>query len=119
MAEAWLGRRAVERRRWYFENLDRLVEMIRSVLDRFFTSYEIYLFGSVAEGDYTMASDIDILVVTDEAPRRVSERSRIVMEVYKAIGLDAPVELHLVDREGFEWYRRFARKLVKLHPRRV
>jgi len=117
MGDAWLRREDVERRRWYFENLDKVVDAMRSVLDEFFSEYEIYLFGSVAEGDYTMASDIDILVVSREAPRQVSKRSEVVSRIYSAIGLDAPVEVHLVDPEGFQWYRRFMRRCVRLYPR--
>jgi len=50
MGELWLSRESVERRRWYFENLDKVTEMIRRILDEYFKEYEIYLFGSVAEG---------------------------------------------------------------------
>ncbi|MET1160060.1 MAG: nucleotidyltransferase domain-containing protein [Thermoprotei archaeon] len=116
MNEIWLNREYIEKRKWYFENLDRVVQMIRSVLDKFFSSYEIYLFGSVAEDDYTMASDIDILVVSDETPKKISERSRIISEVYRVIGFDAPVEIHLVDNKGFQWYKKFVKKFVKLYP---
>jgi len=107
---------SVEGRGWYFENIGRVVDVIKGVLDERFQRYEVYLFGSVAEGDYTMASDIDILVVSDDTPKRVSERSEILARIYGALGLDAPVEVHLVDREGFEWYKRFMGRYVRLYP---
>ncbi len=112
----WLRRESVERRRWYFDNLDRVVNMIRGVLDGLFREYEIYLFGSVAEGDYTMASDIDILVVSAEVPRQVSRRSEIVSRIYSAVGLDAPLEIHLATPREFQWYRRFMRRYIRLYP---
>jgi len=114
--EAQPGGGSAGGRGWYFENIGRVVEVIRAVLDERFERYEVYLFGSVAEGDYTMASDIDILVVSDDTPRRVSERSEILARIYGALGLDVPVEVHLVDRGGFEWYKRFMRKYVRLYP---
>jgi predicted nucleotidyltransferase len=116
MDEIWFSREYVERRRWYFENIDEIVKMIKGVLDIFFDKYEIYLFGSVAENDYTMASDIDILIVSDETPSKISERSKIIAEIYRVIGLDAPVEIHLVDQRGFRWYKRFVKKYIKLYP---
>jgi len=114
--ELKLSRESVERRKWYFENLDRVAEMIRGVLDEYFREYEIYLFGSVAEGDYTMASDIDILIVSNEMPEQVSKRSEIAVKIYEAIGLEAPVELHMVNPEEFQWYRRFMKNYIRLYP---
>jgi len=34
--ELKLSRENVEKKRWYFENLDRVAEMIRGVLDKYF-----------------------------------------------------------------------------------
>jgi len=63
---------------------------------------EVYVFGSVVRGDYTAASDIDILVVTEKVDRKYE----IMTRVYQRI--DAPVELHVVTRRLYaEWYRRF------------
>lgn len=114
----WLRRSHAERLRWYFMNLDKVVEEARRVLDERLGRgrYEVYLFGSLAEDDYTMASDIDLLIVSDEAPRTVHERAEIVAEILRSVGLDAPLEIHITDRRGLEWYRRFARKLVRLYP---
>lgn len=40
-----------------------------------------------------MASDIDILIVSNELPEQMSKRSEIAVKIYEAIGLEAPVEL--------------------------
>jgi len=50
VGELWFNRESAGRRRWYFENLDKVSETIRRILDEYFKEYEIYLFGSVAEG---------------------------------------------------------------------
>jgi len=115
VGELWLSRESVERRRRYFENLDKVTEMIRRILDEYFKEYEIYLFGSVEES-YTMASDIDILIVSNEMPEQMSKRSEIVVKIYEAIGLEAPVELHMVNPEEFQWYRRFMQSYIRLCP---
>ncbi|WP_460024354.1 nucleotidyltransferase domain-containing protein [Infirmifilum sp. SLHALR2] len=63
---------------------------------------EVYVFGSVVRGDYTAASDIDILVVTEKLDRKYDIMTRVYQRV------DAPVELHVVTRRLYaEWYRRF------------
>jgi len=63
---------------------------------------EVYVFGSVVRGDYTAASDIDILVVTEKVDRKYEIMTRVYQRV------DAPVELHVVTRRLYtEWYRRF------------
>lgn len=49
MGELWLSRESVEGE-VVFENLDKVSETIRRILDEYFKEYEIYLFGSVAEG---------------------------------------------------------------------
>lgn len=58
--------------------------------------------GSVVSGKFTGASDIDVLVVTE----RTDLKYKMMVKVYSLV--DAPVELHIVDRVQFrEWYRRF------------
>jgi len=52
----------VLRGRWCLRTWIRYLKLCRRILDEYFKEYEIYLFGSVEEG-YTMASDIDILIV--------------------------------------------------------
>ncbi len=57
---------------------------------------------SVVSGKFTGTSDIDILVVTE----RTDLKYKMMVKVYSLV--DAPVELHIVDRVQFrEWYRRF------------
>lgn len=57
---------------------------------------------SVVSGKFTSASDIDILVVAEWTDLKY----KMMVKVYSLV--DAPVELHIVDRVQFrEWYRRF------------
>ena len=43
---------------------------------------EVYVFGSVVNGEYTLSSDIDILIVSKNAPFRQYEKAKIVDEVF-------------------------------------
>ncbi|MBC7131307.1 nucleotidyltransferase domain-containing protein [Candidatus Bathyarchaeota archaeon] len=80
-------------------------EVARKVKDRvrcFDPEAKVYVFGSVARGNFTAASDIDILIVTGA----VEKKYVMMVEVYK--DTEAPVELHVTTPEKFEgWYRRF------------
>ncbi|MFH8080576.1 MAG: nucleotidyltransferase domain-containing protein [Candidatus Aenigmatarchaeota archaeon] len=72
---------------------------------------EFYLFGSFVEGKYLPTSDIDILIVSKNMPKKISERSKIKAMIWKKIGIFTPFELHLVNYDEFEWYKRFVKKL--------
>ncbi len=65
---------------------------------------QVILFGSVARGDDGPDSDIDLLVILDEAPP--SERTAIEAELRGAVRTPVPLELHVTDRHDFERRRR-------------
>ena len=87
---------------------DRIREFLAEVKEqvlKLLPDSEVYLFGSVARGRYTAASDIDILVVTGLTDREAIDRAKARLS---RMFIDAPVEFHVVDRVLFEkWYRRF------------
>ncbi|MFB6265106.1 MAG: nucleotidyltransferase domain-containing protein [Bradymonadaceae bacterium] len=68
----------------------------------------VFLFGSVAEGTYTPASDVDLLIYSPEMPDRQSERAELAALLTDLLGYAHPFEFHFVDDEGLAWYRRFA-----------
>ena len=94
-----------KRRAEIFGNLDKyqkIVEIVKE-LDR---NAEVYLFGSVAEGKHLLSSDIDILVVTNLAPREV-------LAILWERGIRDPFEIHVVTKDMLEIYKGRA-KLVKI-----
>ncbi len=87
------------------KNYRGILQRVKEIIHRIDPSAEIYVFGSVVEGKYTGASDIDVLVITD----KIEEKYDIMVNVYKEV--DAPIELHIVSREQFKrWYSRFIRE---------
>ncbi len=72
------------------------------------------VFGSVVEGKHTPASDIDILICSKNAPRKMEDKAKIVGRILKEIDVFAPFEIHLVNPKEFEWYKRFLRKVVRV-----
>lgn len=68
----------------------------------------MYLFGSVAKGKHTVASDIDVLIVIDN-PKEVDiyELKALVKKKYPSY----PIELHIIDTVMLEkWYMKFVEK---------
>ncbi|ABL78699.1 nucleotidyltransferase domain-containing protein [Thermofilum pendens] len=76
--------------------------LVKEVARRFDPEARVFVFGSAVRGDYTAASDIDVLVVTSAVDRKYD----LMVEVYRST--EAPVELHVASPEQFEkWYKRF------------
>ncbi len=53
------------RARWNGESLDHWSDVLAAELAEIFNPVEVWLFGSVARGDDTIDSDLDVLVVLD------------------------------------------------------
>lgn len=79
-------------------------------------SCEVYVFGSVAEGENTGGSDVDILIVCDKLPKRTKERGKLKAKIEENTGLPLyhPFEIHLVNRHEAEWYFRHCGKVIKI-----
>jgi len=96
----------------YFKNYRSYLKIIKNMCMKELKEVRVYLFGSFVEGKSLPSSDIDVLIVSKNMPKMISERSKIKAEVWKKIGLFSPFELHLVNEEEFEWYKKFVKKLV-------
>ncbi len=70
----------------------------------------VYAFGSAPAGRFTAASDVDVLVVSDELAS--GDRARIKAEVIRRVGISVPLEVHLATEGEFaSWYSRFVSDL--------
>ena len=95
-----------KRRAEIFGNLDKYLKKIVEIVKELDRNAEVYLFGSVAEGKHLLSSDIDILVVTNLAPREV-------LAILWERGIRDPFEIHVVTKDMLEIYKGRA-KLVKI-----
>ncbi len=91
----------------------RTAKAVKKMAERLLGEVKVYLFGSVVEGADTPSSDVDIMVVSSRTPT-IGERSRLVAEILKEVGVDAPIEVHLLIPEEEEWYLRFVKKRVEV-----
>ena len=64
---------------------------------------QIYLFGSIIEGNLVAASDIDILIIA-KVPKKHLKRAEIIANIEEKSGLPLshPFEFHLLTQEEFE-----------------
>lgn len=103
-----------EEEKKYFENYMEYASLIKELAEDLLGTAEVYVFGSVVEEKHTPASDIDVLVVSENTPRRQSERAKVTGKIVKAIDVFAPFELHLVNYKELKWYERFIGKKIKV-----
>ncbi len=96
--ELWV--REAKRRREVFENLDKHLQRLLEAVKRLDADSELYLFGSVAAGEHTYSSDIDVLLVSERL------RPGEALAALWAEGFGDPFEIHVVDRAVAEIYRR-------------
>jgi len=100
--------------REYFDNFMEYAERIKEIAERILGEAEVLVFGSVADGRATMASDIDVLIISKNAPKKISEKSKVIGEILKEIGVFSPFEIHLVTPEEFKWYENFLKKFIRI-----
>lgn len=80
-----------------------IARRVKEIVLEYDSEARVYVFGSVVEGKYTGASDIDILIVT----RRINRKYDMIARIYYELE-DSPVELHVTTPEQYErWYKRF------------
>ena len=108
-----LQREIVEEERRYFqrpmEYASRIARIARELLGD--PNVRVFLFGSASEGRAIPgASDIDILVFSDRAPKRSRELAELRVKILSRLGdLAAPFEIHVITPDRFDWFRRAGR----------
>ena len=91
----------------YFRKPEEYAKLIKLKSEKILGCVEVYLFGSIVRKDWTLSSDIDILVVS-EKEINPEDKGKIKVELLKSVDFFAPFEIHLVSQELFEkWYKKF------------
>ncbi|BDB99743.1 nucleotidyltransferase domain-containing protein [Saccharolobus caldissimus] len=102
---SWVKRKFEHLRKWR-----EYAEIIAKASKDIDPNSKVYVFGGVAENRVTVLSDIDILIVSE-----VKESFKFKLEVFKrafdiyGLPFDAPVELHVTDKEGFKSYLKYSK----------
>lgn len=95
----------------HLKNYKNVAKRVKEIAQNILGKADVYVFGSVVEGEFTASSDIDILIVVDKVNSKEIYKLKTI--IYKLI--DAPIELHVISSREFEnWYKRFISKLEKV-----
>ncbi|BEP17911.1 nucleotidyltransferase domain-containing protein [Pyrofollis japonicus] len=93
---SWVSRQFQLLRDW--RRMVSLVAEIAAVIDPY---SRVYVFGSIVEGRYTGASDIDVLILTRIDPKKLYEE--VTARLWDLIGEDSAIlDLHVVPLEAAE-----------------
>ena len=89
--------------RYFIKNHKKYLKEIYQSAGSLLKSPEIYLFGSIVEGNLVAASDIDILIITD-IPKNHQLRASVETQIEEKAGLplNHPFELHIITKEEFQ-----------------
>ncbi|WP_331711179.1 nucleotidyltransferase domain-containing protein [Thermococcus chitonophagus] len=96
------------------KNYRKYLPAIERACREIFGECEMYIFGSVLMGKFTAGSDVDVLIKVKELPDETDIREKI--EELAELPDDHPFEFHVVDEEGFKYYRDVLKaRLVKIN----
>ncbi|MBE8539065.1 nucleotidyltransferase domain-containing protein [Geoglobus acetivorans] len=98
----------------YFENWMHYARLISRIATEILGDARVYVFGSVVDGRHTLASDIDVLIVSSNTPERLEGRAKITGKITRKIGVFSPFEFRIVTPKEFKWYQRFVKRLVEI-----
>ncbi len=92
----------------YLKNYEEVCSSVYKIVKSVDNYARIFVFGSVLSGKITASSDIDILILLSNK----SFKDTIYVSIFKNI--DAPVEIHFIDNNGYSWYKRFSDNITEI-----
>jgi len=95
-----------KKRKKIFDNLDFNLKEITANIKNIDNDADIYLFGSVLKGNNNMASDIDILIITENKEK--------VMKCLWDNNYSDPFEFHIRNENESKVYFRHIKEIKKL-----
>jgi hypothetical protein len=102
---AWIRHNVEHLRRWR-----EYAEALAAAACRLRPGAVVYVVGSIARGEPTVASDIDVLIVIPDPGLRPEDKPRLAAEIFNdaverhGLPWDAPVEIHLATPREAERY---------------
>ncbi|RLI97063.1 MAG: DNA polymerase subunit beta [Candidatus Aenigmatarchaeota archaeon] len=98
----------------YFRNFLKYAKIAKRIAEKELKDVRVFIFGSIVKKEHTPASDIDLLIISKNMPKRISERAKIQAKILKKIGIFSPFEIHMVNEEEFKWYEKFIDKKIEV-----
>ena len=82
------------------KNYKKYLKKIESSIKTFLKDSQVFLFGSIIEGNLVAGSDIDILIIAN-IPKKHLKRAELIAKIEENAGLPLshPFEFHLLTQE--------------------
>lgn len=97
----------------YFKNYGKYMKEIKALLTKYLGDFEIYVFGSVIRGDYSIGlSDIDVAIVSDEL--KIRNKKLMVYDILFEKYFDSPFEFHLLTEKEWSFLLMFIKNFVRI-----
>lgn len=97
----------------YFKNYGKYMKEIKALLTKYLEDFEIYVFGSVIRGDYSIGlSDIDVAIVSDEL--KIRNKKLMVYDILFEKYFDSPFEFHLLTEKEWSFLLMFIKNFVRI-----
>ena len=95
----------------YFQNFKFYCQKIKKEAQKILGEVEVIVFGSIVKGEWSLASDIDVLIISKKIPKDFSERAKIRTKIKAKIDPFSPFQIHLATPPEFKgWYKKFLKK---------
>lgn len=103
-----------KREKKYFRNYLFWAKKIKKEAEKNLGKVKVFLFGSIARGEATPGSDIDILIISPKL-KSAKKKSEVRAKIFKKLGFISPFEIHLISPEEYRtWYKFFIKQKVRV-----
>lgn len=100
-------------RKEFFANYKAYCEKIKKMVKSVCKDAEVFVFGSVLKGDYSVGlSDIDVAIVSETFKNRKEKLK--VLDILLEEFFFSPFEFHVLTKKEWEFYKRFIDKMEKV-----
>jgi predicted nucleotidyltransferase len=96
----------------YFKNYLKYAKIAKKIARKELKDVKVFVFGSIVKKSFLPSSDIDLLIVSKNAPKFMSDRAKIQAKILEKIGVFSPFEIHIVNKGEFKWYEKFIDKKI-------
>lgn len=104
ISECW------RKNREFFEKANEIALEIKDKAKKIFGDCKVYITGSYARGEHTLSSDLDILIVSERVPEKMS--FEYYKGVVKELTDDYRINIHILGKKKFEELRGLYEPLI-------
>lgn len=92
----------------YFKDYLNYGKKIKEIAQKYLGVCQVLIFGSIVRGDFSPASDIDVLIISNNLPENWEERRIYRTKIKSEIDFSSPFQIHLATEDEFKnWWQKF------------